>query len=206
MPLREALRMGLESSTSVRVTFAGDRNESFTPSCWGGRRKSRTGKNALDRNSPIEHPLWSNRSTPMPRIARTKSEAMATVRSVERLYWSLAAAHAGLWAADRAVQLATEVVEIEETDEDLGLGTDSNQLADAIRRLKQFQQDLVARTSDVVEAERQLRQLIGARIRQTAVHSRQPTDRGALVFAWGTYLESVLTKRPDVLRVEGPLP
>ncbi len=198
--VREALRMGLENSTSVRVTFAGDRNDFFSPNCFGAATE-------VEDREKRPRPKFANRTSIVvesvdadARIARTKSEAMATVRSVEQGYWNLAAAHAGLWAADRAVQFAENVVEVEQADEELALGIDPDQLAVAIKRLKQFQKELVARTSDVVKAERQLRQLMGApesdKRRFIPVN---PPVQAPLVFAWGTYLESVLTKRPDVL-------
>ena len=48
------------------------------------------------------------------RIWRFKAEVMADVRSVEQQYWNLAQAHVQLWAADRAVSMAKEVLEREQ--------------------------------------------------------------------------------------------
>ncbi len=85
---------------------------------------------------------------------------MAQVRSVEQQYWNLAQAHVQLWAADRAVSLAKEVLEREQAELQIGRGTIAD-VAEATQRLEQFNLDLVTRTSDVITTERQLRNLLG---------------------------------------------
>ena len=82
------------------------------------------------------------------------------VRSIEQQYWSLAQQHVQLWSAEKAVELAREIVNREQAELVVGKGTVAD-VAEAQQRLEQFNLDLVTRTSDVITTERQLRNILG---------------------------------------------
>src|SRR5205823_12809081 len=56
-------------------------------------------------------------------VWRFKAEVMAHVRSIEQQYWSLAQQHVQLWAAEKAVELAREIVNREQAELVVGKGT-----------------------------------------------------------------------------------
>ena len=85
---------------------------------------------------------------------------MAHVRSVEQPYWTLSQQYVRLWAAEKAGETARAIVEREETQRKAGRGTAAD-VAEARQRLEQFHLDVVTRTSDVITAERQLRNILG---------------------------------------------
>src|SRR5262249_53556832 len=93
-------------------------------------------------------------------IWRFKAAAMAPARSVRQQYWSLAQQHVQLWSAEKAVELAREIVNREQAELVVGKGTIAD-VAEAQQRLEQFNLDLVTRTSDVITTERQLRNILG---------------------------------------------
>src|SRR5262249_23287616 len=82
-------------------------------------------------------------------VWRFKAEIMAEVRSIEQQYWNLAQAHVQLWSADRAVELAREILVREEAELSVGRGTFAD-VAEASQRLEQFTLEWVTRTSDVI--------------------------------------------------------
>ncbi|MFO0888711.1 MAG: TolC family protein [Isosphaeraceae bacterium] len=65
-----------------------------------------------------------------------------------------------LWAAEKAVELAREIVNREQAELVVGKGTVAD-VAEAVQRYEQFNLDLVTRTSDVITTERQLRNILG---------------------------------------------
>jgi hypothetical protein len=201
MSLREAIRIALENSASVRVTFAGDRNSGV------GCR--------FDRCEPVEdverrpRPLSASRTSiivePLDAdsgIPRTKSEVMAIVRTVAGAYWHLAEAHAAHWAADRAVNRTSDLIDIEQAFGDPDCPQDLDELAATVLRLKQFEKQRVERRSDVNTAERVFRGLLGlAESDDRRIIPVSPPTKAALKFAWGTCLDDVLTKLPNLVRV-----
>jgi Outer membrane efflux protein len=82
------------------------------------------------------------------------------MRSVEQQYWNLAQAHVQLWAADRAVSLANEILKREQAELKIGNSTAAD-VAEASQQLEQFNLELVTRTRDIITTERQLRNILG---------------------------------------------
>ena len=130
---------------------------------------------------------------------RFKSELMAHIRSIEQLYWSLAQAHVQLWAADRAVSLAEEILKREQAKPNAGKSNTPN-ISEVAQRLEQFKLDLVTKTSDVITTERQLRNILGL----------PPTDNRRIIPVtaptvahlepdWDTSLAVMLEKQPDIV-------
>ena len=94
-------------------------------------------------------------------VDQTRSEAIAIVRLVDHFYWNLADSHVALWAADKSVTRACDLIEVLEATGNPDSDKDLDDLADAIRRLKQFEKDLALRTAAVMTAERVFRQVLG---------------------------------------------
>jgi RNA polymerase sigma factor (sigma-70 family) len=131
-----------------------------------------------------------------------KAELMSFVRSIEERYWSLAQQHVRLWAAERAVEFGKEILRREQVAMRGGHATVAY-VAGAQRRLEQFNLDLVSRTSDVITAERQLRNILG----QPPAGSRRIVPVTAPVEAklepdWEKSLSEMLEKQPDVARAK----
>ena len=131
-------------------------------------------------------------------IWRFKAEVMAEVRSVEQQYWSLAQAHVQLWAADRAVSMAKEVLEREQAELQIGRGTIAD-VAEATQRLEQFNLDLVTRTSDVITTERQLRNLLGLPPSDNRrIIPVTPVSEARVEPDWDSSLAEMLSSQPDI--------
>jgi outer membrane protein TolC len=131
---------------------------------------------------------------------RFKAELLAEVRSVEQQYWNLAQAHVQLWAADRAVSLAKEILEREQAELLVGRGTVAD-VAEAVQRLEQFNLDLVTRTSDVITTERQLRNLLGLPpADQRRIIPVTPPVETSMEFDWDSCLHEMMEEQPDIVQ------
>jgi hypothetical protein len=138
-------------------------------------------------------------------VWRFKAEVMAQIRSVEQQYWSLAQQHAQLWASEKAVELAEEILKREQSELEVTRGTVAD-VAEAQQRLEQFRLDLVTKTSDVITTERQLRNLLGL----PPADGRRIVPVTAAIEArltpvWETCLAEALEKQPDVARQKATL-
>jgi outer membrane protein TolC len=133
-------------------------------------------------------------------VWRFKAEIMAHVRSVEQQYWNLAQAHVQLWASDRAVSLAQEILNREQAELVVGRGTIAD-VAEAAQRLEQFNLDLVTRTSDVITTERQLRNILGLppADNRRIIPVTPPTE-ARLEPDWDTSLAQMINFQPDIVQ------
>ena len=133
-------------------------------------------------------------------VWRFKAEVMAEVRSIEQQYWNLAQAHVQLWSADRAVELAREILVREEAELAVGRGTFAD-VAEASQRLEQFTLDWVTRTSDVITTERQLRNLLGLppADNRRIIPVTPPTE-ARLEPDWDSSLAQMLSFQPDIVQ------
>ena len=133
-------------------------------------------------------------------VWRFKAEVMAHVRSIEQQYWSLAQQHVQLWAAEKAVELAKEIVNREQAELIVGKGTVAD-VAEAVQRLEQFNLDLVTRTSDVVTTERQLRNILGLppADNRRIIPVTPPTE-ARLEPDWDSSLAQMVTFQPDIVQ------
>ena len=129
---------------------------------------------------------------------RFKSELMAHVRSIEQLYWHLAQTHVQLWSAEQAVRLGQDVLTREQAELTCGRGTFPD-VAEAAQRLEQFNLDLVTRTSDLITAERQLRNILGLppSDNRRIITVTKPTEE-PIEFDWDTCLNEMIREQPDV--------
>ena len=125
---------------------------------------------------------------------------MAHVRSVEQTYWTLSQQYVQLWAADKAVELAREIVNREQAELVVGKGTVAD-VAEAQQRLERFNLDVVTRTSDVITAERQLRHILGLppADNRRIVPVSAPVET-KLEPDWDLCLAAMLEKQPDIVR------
>jgi outer membrane protein TolC len=133
-------------------------------------------------------------------VWRFKAEIMAEVRSIEQQYWNLAQTHVQLWSADRAVELAREILNREQAELAVGRGTIAD-VAEAAQRLEQFNLDLVTRTSDVITTERQLRNLLGLppADNRRIIPVTPPTE-ARLEPDWDSSLAQMLSFQPDIVQ------
>jgi outer membrane protein TolC len=133
-------------------------------------------------------------------VWRFKAEVMAHCRSVEQQYWNLAQSHVQLWASDRAVSLAQEILNREQAELVVGRGTIAD-VAEAAQRLEQFNLDLVTRTSDVITTERQLRNILGLppADNRRIIPVTPPTE-ARLEPDWDSSLAQMLNFQPDIVQ------
>ena len=133
-------------------------------------------------------------------VWRFKAEVMAHVRSIEQQYWSLAQQHVQLWSAEKAVELAREIVNREQAELVVGKGTVAD-VAEAQQRLEQFNLDLVTRTSDVITTERQLRNILGLppADNRRIIPVTPPTEM-RLQPDWDSSLAQMVTFQPDIVQ------
>jgi len=132
-------------------------------------------------------------------VCRFKAEVMASVRSIEQQYWSLAQQYVQLWSSERAVELAEEIKKREESELEVGRGTVAD-VAEATQRLEQFRLDLVTKTSDVITTERQLRNILGLPPADSRriVPVTAPSE-ARLQPDWESSIAQMLTFQPDIV-------
>ena len=107
-------------------------------------------------------------------IGQFKTGAMALVRSVEQRYWNLAQAQVALESAEQAVGMQLEVFNKAQAKVTMAHGDPGlADLAEALPRLEQFNNDVVTRKADVVAAEIALCKILGI----------SPTDNRRLITA-----------------------
>jgi outer membrane protein TolC len=189
MTLHDALHVALDNSELVRViAFEGMPIGGFCGNSRWTYGKVNSGSIVIARLN-ADATIW-----------RFRAEIMAEMRSVEQQYWNLAQVHVQLWAADRAVSLAQEVLKQEEAELEIGRGTVAD-VAEASQRLEQFNLDLVTRTSDVITTERQLRNLLGL---PPADNRRiipvTPPAEQLIEYDWDTCLKEMMENQPDVVQ------
>ena len=188
MRLREAVDLGLRKCPSIRVPF--EPNWRLPVCTWGGppvEIDRRPVPRGATRSSIVVEPVGADA-----RLPHIKSEVTSIVRSVEREYGHLAMRHVALWAADRAVDRARNLIEIEETLGDPDCPQDLDDLAATQRRLKHLEKNLLARTAELNAAERGFQAMLGlpASDSRRIVPITPPTE-APLVFAWNTCLDNV---------------
>jgi len=129
-----------------------------------------------------------------------KADVMAQVRSIEQQYWALAQQHVQLWSAEKAVELAREIVNREQAELVVGKGTVAD-VAEAQQRLEQFNLDLVTKTADVITTERQLRNILGLppADNRRIIPVTPPTE-ARLEPDWESSLAQMVTFQPDIVQ------
>jgi outer membrane protein TolC len=195
LTLREAIAIALDNSEIVRViTFAGAGigadDSAISMAMESAKREYAKGRPLVIARLNADTSIW-----------RFKAEVMAELRSVERQYWNLAQAHVQLWAADRAVALAEEVLQREQAEFRFVCRGSVADVAEAAQRLEQFRLDLVARTSDVITTERQLRSRLGLppADNRRIIPVTPPTE-ARLEPDWDSSLAQMLGFQPDIVQ------
>ncbi len=197
MTLPDAIRIGLDNSEIVRVI-------SFPQSL---RQCGFDGPASREPSSDTLDPRANSSSIVIARLNadaakwRFKSEVMAHVRTVEQLYWRLVAAHSTLWAADRAFEMTRELVTEEEVIACLSPSDQTGDLVQAKAGLERFNLDLVTRTSDVIVAERQLRNALGLppADNRRIIPVTPPTAQH-VEFDWATCVQEMMHEQPDIIQ------
>ena len=174
MTLPEAIRIGLDNSKVLRVIAL--EHDAKTPHC-------------VVAPFDAEADPW-----------KFKAEVMAQVRSIEQSYWSLAQQHVQLWASEKAVELAREILQREEGELKAGR-SNASEVAEAKQRLEQFSLDLVTRTSDVLTTERQLRNILGlpATDNRRIVPTTAPVE-SKVDPSWDASLAAMQKQQPDLVQ------
>lgn len=188
LSLAEAIRIGVENSEAVRVRPRPGELPAQT-----------SGRDDLH-GQAIAISLAADRPAPALSPWRFRSEVMAHLRSVERQYWTLAQAHAGLQASERAIELVEEILRRQEAGLEFRQSSPED-VAAVRRRLETIRLARAARFSEVTAAERRLRTVLGlptADDRRIVPASRPTgTDAGP---RWDDCLTAMLANQPDVLR------
>jgi outer membrane protein TolC len=201
MTLRNATSIALDNSEIVRLIFAGPSGLPID-GCFGPPLP-KPEPPIVDGVKVDKSYFVIARRDADASIWRFKADVMALVRSVEQQYWNLAQAHVALRAADRAVNMAKDVVQRENAElfRHGCRGTNIADIADAVERLEQFSLDLVARTSDVITAERQLRYILGLPpIDNRRIIPVTPAIEQQIVFDWETCVGEMMKKQPDIVQ------
>jgi hypothetical protein len=170
LSLRDAIRIGLENAEAVRVLSVGGRGT------------------VVIARADREMNAW-----------RFKAEVMAHVRSIEQQYWSLAQQRAQLASAEKAVGLAEQIIKREQSELEVSRGT----VADPVemqQRLEQFRLDRVAKASDVMTTERQLRNILGLPpVDARRIVPTTPPCEARLEPGWDACLAAMLVSQPDII-------
>ena len=114
LSLRDAVRIGLDRLRDRPCPVAARRSPARV-------RADPAEKDSADRlrdGQLVIHPVSADANA-----QRFKAEVMALVRSIEQQYWSLSQQYVQLWAAEKVVELADEVVKSEEAKRKAGRGT-----------------------------------------------------------------------------------
>jgi RNA polymerase sigma factor (sigma-70 family) len=197
MSLREAVRIALDNSPIVRVIAFGAQGipiGGFEP---GPLRTATSGVTHGDPD-PAQIVIAPLNADVDP--LRFKAELMAEVRSVEQQYWNLSVAHVQLWAAERAVRLAEDILNREQAEFKAKRGTASD-VAEAQQRLEQSRLNLVTRTSAVITTDRGLRNLLGLPPAGTRrIVPVTPPIEARLEPDWDKSRAALLENEPDILR------
>jgi outer membrane protein TolC len=204
MTLHNAIAIALEKSEIVRVISL-DQNGISHDGCHFDAEPESSPEQSQpaslpDRANVVGPSLVIQRLNEDAARFRFKSEVMAQVRSVEQQYWNLAQAHVALWAAEGAVGLAQDVVSKEQNELLLVHGGDGD-LVEATDHLERLKHDLTERTSDVINAERRLRQILGL---PESDHTRiipvtAPTQ-ARIEPDWDTCLDALMDQQPDLVQ------
>jgi Outer membrane efflux protein len=186
--LRQAIMIGLDNSEIVRVISYG----SFEPTSLQEKTPAKTSDAGP---APIVIAQLNADTSPW----RFKNEVMAHVRSIEQQYWVLAFMQIRLWATDRAVSLAKEVLNKEQADLHMCRGTVAD-VAEAAQRLEQLQLELVTQASDVLTAERQLRNILGLPPGDNRrIIPLTPASEAKLEPVWDTCVNELLEQSPEIV-------
>lgn len=129
-----------------------------------------------------------------------KSALMSEVSSIEQQYWNLLQAHTQLWAADRAVTIAQDAHKKEQAELQAGRGKIAD-VAEAADRIERLNRELVTQTSEVITAERRLRNLLGL----PAADGRRIIPVTAAIEArfepnWEQCRTAMLASQPEIAR------
>jgi Outer membrane efflux protein len=195
MTLQTAILIGLDNSEIVRVISFGAQGIPI-----GGiepiAQKAGATAQASDAGPP---PIVIARLNADASPYRFKTEVMAHLRSIEQQYWALASAQVRLRAAELVVSLTEEILKKENAEFHGGRGGDGD-VAEAAQRLKQFKLDVVARTSDVMTAERQLRHVLDLPPADNRrIIPATPASEAKFEPFWDACVDAMLEQAPDIV-------
>lgn len=133
-------------------------------------------------------------------VWRFKSEVMAMVRSIEQQYWALAQQQVQYWARQQAVKLGEAIYNRERVRAEVGTGADPD-VAEAEQQLRQFQLQLVQATTELINTERQLRNILGLppADNRKIIPVTAPTE-ARLEPDWNTSLSQMVNYQPDIVQ------
>jgi hypothetical protein len=210
LSLADATRIGLENSEVVRVLSLGAQGtpvggfEGEAPNvpCPARHKRGRASASPHDL-AAHQRPIVIARLNADASLGQFKAEVMALVRSIEQQYWNLAQQHVQLFASEKAVDLAEEILKREQSDLEVGRGTVAD-VAEAQQRLEQFRLDVVAKTSDVLTTERQFRNILGLPPEddRRIVPDTAPSE-ARVEPDWPSCLDQMLKCQPDIVQAEG---
>jgi hypothetical protein len=201
LTLSDAIKIALDNGEIVRVIpqreTTGPTGAGFTPATAPGARPMLVPVDLLEGMKPDPSSLVIVRLNADAGLERFRSEVMAAVRSVVELYWNLAEMDAAVWAAEQSVNLARDVVDLEQAL--LSPDKELTGLADAALKLEQFQELLTERRQSAEKSERHLRNALALppHDNRQIIASDHPVKEH-VVFDWETCLDALKHKQPDV--------
>ena len=133
-------------------------------------------------------------------VWRFKSDIMAMVRSIEQQYWALAQQQVQYWSRQQAVRLGEAIYNRERVRLETGASAQPD-VAEAEQRLRQFQLDLVSATTDLINTERQLRNILGLppADNRRIVPVTAPTE-ARFEPDWNSSIAQMVNYQPDIVQ------
>jgi hypothetical protein len=217
--LREAIRIGLDNSEIIRVLSAcvcssknqPPRNNNFS-ACGGqlvGWHNCEVEPTGCSEDPKAHESLTRFVIEPVSAetdLQKFRVEVMAEVRSVAQHYAMLSLRHAQLQECEKSLKLAEEILKREKAEAGLECRGTIADIAEAQQRLEQLQLDRVARTVNVLTAERQLRKILGLPLDddRRIIPITPPIEPGAEP-DWEKCMATMLEKQPDVVKAKADL-
>jgi outer membrane protein TolC len=133
-------------------------------------------------------------------VWRFKAEIMNLVRSIEQLYWALAQAQLQYWASETAVQLGEQILQQAIAKEEIGTG-ERQTVAEAAEQLERFRLEYINQTSQLLNTERQFRNLLGLppSDNRRILPTTAPTE-ARIEPDWDSSLAQMVAYQPDIVQ------
>ena len=197
LSLRDAIRIGLDNSEVVRVIRLGAQSIPVIDMDMGPT----TPDNVADRFAMTVLPGADVAIAPLNRdgsIWEFQAAAMAHVRSIERQYWSLWQMQVAVRARESAVEQGEELLARERAELEVSRGP-ATDFAVVEKQVEDFKLNLVTATSDLIAAERRLRDILGLpEADGRRIVAVTPPVEAKVEPDWDASVREMITSQPDI--------
>lgn len=154
LSLQEAIRIGLSNTNFIRVVS--------DPGKDGTLRIAPTAPIADMIDMIVPSDDWDALTAPSVRMKEWDFDVEAAwrIREIERAYWRLDEELLAIPTAERAMAMAQELLNREETKADAG-ESDGQDVAEVRKQVRNLKRDLIEREANAADAARELREIIG---------------------------------------------